>query len=238
MAALVPPVSVHRWIRTAGGYLATVLADSPVGLYSLGEPSGATMFDSSGNGFDGIYSGAPALGGAGLLNTGTSVAYSGANFSRIPAHAAFNANGKLTCEMWMKSASVAGGEFVCSDDTGGARYFRMELTGAGKLQALIFDTAVGVHTYTGAVTINDNARHHCAITYDGATILAYVDGAQDGAGLAAAFTLATSNGGIQIAERLSLGSDGNFYTGSAQYMAVYTQALSAARISAHYQAGL
>src|SRR4029079_12739670 len=48
---------------------ATVLADNPLAYYRLGEPSGSTMADATGN-HGGSYVGAPALGQAGISGGG------------------------------------------------------------------------------------------------------------------------------------------------------------------------
>jgi hypothetical protein len=48
-------------------YVDEVLADSPLAYWRLGEPSGATAADSSGNGHDGTYEGSPTLGVSGSV---------------------------------------------------------------------------------------------------------------------------------------------------------------------------
>lgn len=50
----------------AASYDATVIADAPSGYWRLGEGSGPTAFDSSGNGFHGTYQG-PSLGQVGAI---------------------------------------------------------------------------------------------------------------------------------------------------------------------------
>lgn len=60
-----------RWTRlnTPGGsYASEALADDPLAYWRLGEASGTSMLDSSGNGFDGAYvGGTPTLGVPGLV---------------------------------------------------------------------------------------------------------------------------------------------------------------------------
>ena len=50
-------------------YSAEVLADSPLGYWRLGETSGTTLSDSSGNTRHGAYYGAPYLGRDSLLTS-------------------------------------------------------------------------------------------------------------------------------------------------------------------------
>ncbi len=60
-------------------YADVVLADSPLAYYRLGESSGTTMTDSSGNGRHGTYVGSPTLGAAGLVPGDTCADFDGVN---------------------------------------------------------------------------------------------------------------------------------------------------------------
>jgi hypothetical protein len=63
----------------ASAYSAAVLADSPLAYYRLGEASGTTMTDSSGNSRNGTYAGSPTLGAPGLVtgDSDTAVTFNG-----------------------------------------------------------------------------------------------------------------------------------------------------------------
>ena len=63
-------------------YASEVLADTPLAYYRLGEASGTTLVDSSGNARDGTYAGSPTLGAASLLvsdPSNTAVSFDGVN---------------------------------------------------------------------------------------------------------------------------------------------------------------
>jgi len=230
-------------VRTAANpsvvtYQSVVLADNPAGFWRLDETSGATAADSSGNGTTLNYAGTFTVNQAPLITAGRAALLNSGTARKLTSTAIFNANGKVTLEAWVKTTTAVNGEIICSDDTTGSRYFQWIIDGAGHMTVTLFDTAVGTHARTGAIAVNDNLRHHLVATYDGATIRLYVDGAEDGTGTAAVFTLATANSNICIGERFSGGADSNFLVGTFDEVAIYTSALSAARVLAHYNAGI
>src|SRR5260370_36700308 len=53
--------------RASDQYSSVVLAKGPIGYWRLGEATGPTAFDASGNGYDGTYFGNPAFGQPGAI---------------------------------------------------------------------------------------------------------------------------------------------------------------------------
>src|SRR5262249_9939864 len=79
--------------QTTTGYSAAVLADSPSGYWRLGETSGTTASDASGQNHPGSYLNTPTLGQPGALtgDTDTSVAFNGTDeYTSVPYSAALN----------------------------------------------------------------------------------------------------------------------------------------------------
>lgn len=99
-----------RTVRASDQYSSVVLAKGPVGYWRLGELTGTTASDSSGNGYDGTYLGNPTLGGPGAINNDPDTAVtlngggdyveiqdqSGAPFSQPTSTVG------LTVEVWMR----------------------------------------------------------------------------------------------------------------------------------------
>src|SRR5712664_2747585 len=56
-----------RTVRASDQYSSVVLAKGPIGYWRLGEATGPTAFDASGNGYDGTYFGNPAFGQPGAI---------------------------------------------------------------------------------------------------------------------------------------------------------------------------
>ncbi len=68
-----------KTVRASDQYSSVVLAKGPVGYWRLGEASGPTAADASGNGYDGTYLGNPAFGQTGAIvnDPDTAVAFNG-----------------------------------------------------------------------------------------------------------------------------------------------------------------
>lgn len=92
-------------------YVKAVLAKQPVGYWRLGETTGTTAVDSSGNGRDGEYVGAVALQQPGAISgdDNTAIQISGQRaFVEIPSHDDFSqptSKQGLTVEVWMRPSS-------------------------------------------------------------------------------------------------------------------------------------
>jgi hypothetical protein len=105
----------------------------------------------------------------------------------------------------------------------------------GKAQFGFNDSGGVGHNATSAASVNDNAWHHLAGTYDGTTVRVYVDGVQAGsvAASAAVYYPGGSNG-------VAIGRDGNadaaYLAGTIDEVAVYDRALTATEVKRHYDA--
>lgn len=91
-------------------YASTVLASTPTAYWTMDDISGTTMLDSSGNGYNGTYSGPITLGinGALFANPNRAVYSSGATsiYSTVLDQAALNPGaGEYAIEFWMGSTS-------------------------------------------------------------------------------------------------------------------------------------
>jgi hypothetical protein len=226
--------------QSSGGgasYNDTVLADSPAAYWRLGEASGTTAADASGNNRSGSYLNTPTLGVAGALSgdSNTAVGFNGTNeYVNVPYTAALNP-ASFTVEAW---AFVTGGQgtfrsLVTSRDyaAGNARGYILYAGNDNNWQ--LWTGNGGWNVLDGpAVTLNQWT--HLVGTYDGATMRLYVNGI-----LAAS----TSAGYLQNAQRPLRVASGNtdgaadyFLPGSVDEVAVYGSALSDARVSAHFAA--
>jgi hypothetical protein len=226
-------------------YQTETLADSPVGFWRLGEASGTTAADASGNGRDGTY--LPNSGGAW---TGGTQGASGALAGDADTAATFDgssgyvkrsawspvAGGSYTYEAWIKTTSVAEGFFFGegrSDDTGHWSY--LILLAGGKIRHFNVDTGLFID---GAAVVNDGGWHHVAVTFNSGTGSGqlYVDGATDGSPASAS---AAASSADQVGVGALVRSDVvNYFAGAVDECAIYSTALSAARILAHYNAGI
>lgn len=210
-------------------YAAAVLADSPLIYWRLGESSGTTAVDSSGNGHDGTYQNSPTLGAAGALNVGSDAAVTftqpGTEHVSVADDAAFD-SADYSVEFWFKT-STDNQQIVLRSNAWGASLL------SGGIQAISYNDA---NLSTPSGTFNDDAWHHVVIVHDysgtGVATL-YVDGSS----VSTDSSLTTSNNSAS-SSAITIANNGGVggFTGTLDEFAYYTSALSAARVQAHYDA--
>lgn len=220
-------------------YVTEVLADTPAAYWRLGEAAGPTADDSVGS-VDGTYANC-TLAAAGALagDADTAVGFNGTTSSiLVPATLPTFAGAALSCDAWIKISNlskvghmIVGAYNVVGSNQGWGFIFNQG-TADHKL-AYLDTTAVAWVKSTG--TINDNEWHHVGFTItSGGALTFYIDG--QSAGTAAAHAPNTYAGTKRLGAQANAG--GAFLAGSLDEPAVYASGLSAARILAHYEAGI
>jgi hypothetical protein len=223
-------------------YSAQVLIDNPAGYWRLNEPAGLTAFDLGTGGNNAPYAGGVTLGQApaitGLFNFSVlqSTAATSVAFLAVEPTVTILTNNILTQEMWVKQ-SVASVPIATALVNGG--YFKGFIFGLNT-----FPCAIGQFKLTkfGAGPdicvngwINDvNVWHYLAIVADNTGMVVYVDGQIVG-------TSADTNNYVNCDATCSLGigyNSGGSMPYNMEEVAIYTTALTQARIQSHYQAGI
>lgn len=216
------------------GYREVVLADSPVWYSRVGESSGTTATDEV-SGFNGTYVNTPTLGVTGALvgdsDTAVTLAAASTEHITIPDDARFDfGTGDWSLELWVKQA--ANGQ--TSDwlfSKGGQ--FSLFLNSSGRLKT---DNFTGSWSVTSNAAVNgDTAWHHLVATRSGSTFALYRDGAAIAATESGTVNLAANAVDVFIGVE---SSGSNPFNGTIDEPAIYGTALSAARVLAHYQAGI
>jgi hypothetical protein len=229
-------------------YSSTILADSPVAYWRLGESPGTSgsgsVLDASGNGYHATPT-SVTFGTAGAItDADTAVTCNGTSSVIVtPFDVTGNLGGtnRLTVELWAKSRitqvhsplgnndkAVSGTDQASVDffDNSGQFWVRMKIGGTDR-------TASG-GTWTAGVW------YHVAATYDGSNVSLYKNGVLVNA-VAATGTIYDS----QVP--LTIGRRGNYptstggpwwYDGAIDEVASYSAALSSTQLLAHYNAGI
>ncbi len=203
--------------------------------WRLGE-SGSTAADSSGNGRTLTYYNSPtqqvsgALAGdpdgAVQLNGSSQYVYHAAPQTWMPSGASAR-----TVEAWVK---WNGGSPVASQFFGYGNYvaggdYAFGIQGNGYLQWIDYNS----HSQTfGTTNVADGSWHYVALTYDGTSLRAYVDGRQKGSTVTQAV-----NTTVNSSTSIYLGSWSNFWNGRIDEVAVYNTALTDSQINSHYNIG-
>jgi len=219
----------------AADYRSAVMADSPVSYWRLGEANGTTAVDEVGA-YPGDYSGTFTLGVAGAIAGNTAVSFPGVYGIMIGSpQAALSYSQKCTIEGWVSRA------------LGTNQIFGFTLSGNYLLGIEWYSDSIYLYCYSGAMyygyfTANVAGWHHVALVFDGsltgnARLAGYLDGspvALSYVGTAPATLPHSGNLGYFGAGRgLSFARN---TTGVLDELAVYSKALSASRIAAHYAA--
>lgn len=221
-------------------YSSEVLADSPLLYWRLGDASGTTAADASGNGRTGTYNGTPTLGATSLLATdsNTAVQFDGTNDYVNRAASLMSASAQGSFEFWVK-ASTPGVDAVIMQATGGSAGsftdVRASATVAGNIEVVVNPSGSGsvVLSFAGAL---DNAPHHIVITYNDSTdnVRAYLDGSLADSDI---HSVASSVLNISSVGVGATASGSTFFAGVLDEVAIYSSELSSTRVSAHYLAG-
>jgi large repetitive protein len=218
-------------------YSSEVLADSPLVYWRLGEPSGTTAADASGNSRTGTYTNSPTLGVTGALvgDADTATTFDGTNDYVTIAAASWQNVTNYTVEFWIKTtASGSTLNVACRDTVGvtGTKIWDVFLASDGKINFTTFNGSTGQNAFS-AGAVNDGAWHHIACTKSGTTMTVYVDGAAQTPATFSTFNT-SSTIPLDVARR---GNNTAFLPGTLDEFAYYGAALSSTRVAAHYTAG-
>lgn len=145
-----------------------------------GSVVGDTLVDVSGNGNDGVISGATLE--AGYVGQALRFVHGEDDFVRVPDTDALDLRTSLTIEAWIWAESFGQGfsgtvvdKFYSPDAEG----YRLSLTGAGSYSGLVFYGATGQGlAYSAAGVIELRRWQHVAVTYDAPTLKFFVGGVE------------------------------------------------------------
>ena len=220
----------------ASSYSTAVTDDSPSLYYRLDESSGTTAADSSGNGITGTYASSGitygvtgAIGGDSdtSITTAASGAAVTASDSTLPS-----GSSARTVELWEKSTTY--NTWLFSYGTLGTdTFFGVYLSAASQLEFTAYSENP---TFNTPYSMVDGNWHQVAVTYASQVVTMFVDGQQIGTASTGALATTLSSAGFQV------GQGGNWsnapFVGSIDEVSIYSGALTAGRINAHWAAGV
>lgn len=211
-------------------YPTTVLADSPVAYYRLGEPSGTSAADATGHGNDGTYTGGVSLGaiGAATGESSTNAGIFGSSFVQLPA---FNNPGSVTIEAWVRGVTSPGQRAIVSMGNDGVSNFGAYLFVLNGFVTLGQSGTIGSQLVSSIPLPSDTAWHHIVAVSNGGSGNIYIDGVDVTTGLNPAWT--------DSGQLWSIGEDqgGTDNLGATiGEVVIYLGPLGSDRVAAHYKA--
>jgi hypothetical protein len=234
---------------TTANYQGQVRADFPSFYWRLGETSGTTAADTTGNGRTGTYQSGVTLGVAGALSndSNTAVRLSGTSSGQVTSNtntsvASATSNPQtFSVEAWFRTTTISGGKLIGlgNSQTGtSSNYDRhIYMTSLGRL---VFGVWTGsARTIISSARYNDGNWHHVVGTLSPAGLALYVDGASVGADP----TTTTAQpyegywrvGGDNVNGWPSAPTSANF-NGTVDEVAVYNYALPATSVAEDFNA--
>lgn len=227
-----------------GSYRLEVDTDNPVGWWRFSERSGTSARDSSGNARHGTITGGVTKGVESTNpESGGAFTYDGTSgYVTMGDVAAFEFTGAFTAEFWMKAASAPGTtrRILGKEGDGTNRGWRVDVLTTGRVQFYArngADSGTAFSFDNGSNLCND-AWHHVVCTFDGTTdangVKIYVDGAVAAQATSASATITAS--ATQPFVVAATGPFASFFPGTLDEVALYSDDLSSARVTAHYQA--
>ena len=209
-------------VAAAAGYAGSVLATPGLaGYWRLGEVSGTVAADASGQAA-GTYVGGPGLGARGALSADADTS---ARFDGVDDEMQAGASATATIEGWF---FWEGGVALMRDSTTSAGW-SVAFDSGGRVAYRIAGTTFVTPLATADVR---DGWHHVALTVAGGATGFYLDGTRAHSG-----TVAGTAAPVMPWHVMRNGTTTQYTRGRADEVAVYDNALSAATIRAHFEAG-
>lgn len=232
-------------------YKDTVLLDNPIGFWLLDETSGSTMGDYSTNVINGTYYNTPTLNQAGTGGSiDKSVFFDGASsenaYTATVSTFNFAPSSNWSMEIWFKDNNTINTTietcFCVRGDTGLATdvlgLFYLNNGVAGRTQVSTTNAAgSGSIILTYDRTPDTNWHQLVATSVSGGDLKLYIDAVERGSSSASRYA-STINKKAVVASNWSSPTAIQFTTANLAAVSIYNTTLSAARITAHYNAGI
>jgi hypothetical protein len=227
-------------------YKSAVMASNPVRYWPLDDAVGSSsVTDLASNSSGNIYGGV-TLGASDPWDQYSAAAFDGATGEIIDSTAwsIATVNSPYSIEFFYRTPGAVGGmiEFNSGSGSGSgiggsfAPTVYMATNGT-ILSCTDYSTAHGAVTVADSSVTNFNNWHHCVITFDGSAKLSlYRDGILNNTASSLNDFVATSYWRMGHTRRTSQGtsSGDGWFTGSLSHVAIYSRAISANEVAAHY----
>ncbi len=195
--------------------------------YSFDNDGGNTIYDSSGNKFDGFYSGAQIVSG----RSGNAISFDGVDdFAAVPTDVALSGMDKLTISTWVKFNEFDRFQHILAkgmlDDMSTFSY-ALGSNSVNSLFGRVGTTASAAYgTFSEENIIQDRNFHHLAFVYNGRQVRLYLDGNLINSKNAAGKVLQTKNPLLFGIVSDKSGNKLEYFNGVIDEVKIYERALN------------
>jgi prepilin-type N-terminal cleavage/methylation domain-containing protein len=199
-----------------------------VGYWSFDEGLGGIVYDRSGQGNNGAWSGAGSHYSAGKVGSYTGTFNGVDDLVNCGTGSSLDITNTLTASFWIKGPAANGNYGPILYKYGSSRGWQIQIGGYGPAIYMRVDTSAGTNQCGGSITVLDDTWHHAVYILDNGAIRSYLDGVltnsatyNPGSGLnASAFSFNIAKYGI--------------FTGYLDDVRLYNRALSVDEIKTIY----
>jgi formylmethanofuran:tetrahydromethanopterin formyltransferase len=220
-------------------YAGEVAADAPVLWSRLADTTGTTM-TAIPTTYNGTYTATPTLNVASLVATDTAdraVTFNGttqyASFGGA-TNAALDFTGDVTVEAWIRPSTIPAAGVFRTITGRDVTWLLQIIDNRVQLRVDTVPTA-NTRVTSPASAIAANTTYHVAGVRDGTTLRMYINGLEVATAPIVSDPLPTNDTVVRVA---SFNGSAEFWAGTIDEPAVYSKALSPARIAAHYSEGV
>jgi hypothetical protein len=230
-------------------YTDQVLADAPGAYWPLNETVAATAYDYSAGGKNGSQNGALTLGVAGPRPPACAGFRSGTLAYQFDGSSAYidcgtgpslNGTTDFTLEAWINTTNLSGSRIIQQRSaTGYNGEYMLGVNGNGTVYFTIFGSGAQQYSFNsaaGARRVNDGRWHHVAAVRGGTNGFIWIDGSV--AATAASTAVAPLDSTIATYIGIDQRDGSSYFNGTMADVAIYSYALSAARIGDHAYKGV
>ena len=215
-------IVVLSWVGAAVAQVQPVCVQPPAGMVAWWPGDGSPLDIVGGN--TGTWHGTEAYATG---EVGQAFSFNGSSWVEAPSTAALSPTAAITIDAWINPSATSANRIVDKIAAGGGNGYLLDLL-TGKLR-LIIDG----HGLSGATTLQTGVICHVAGTFDGTTMIVYVNGASDGT-----FALSGAIPTNTLPVRIGADSTGaNTFSGWIDEVEIFNRALSAGEIQGIYTAG-
>jgi YD repeat-containing protein len=241
--------TVAKALTINSAYRNAVLGTTGISdLWRLDETTGSTATDASGGNDNGTYVSTPSSVAALIGGETNSFArsFNGTSQYIDASPTAFGTPANFSAEAWVKTTATkasGGYHFLISDSSSDLdNGFSLVIDSSNRPTFVIAKEglfgSVTRATATSSTTVALNTIHHIVGTYDGSRARIYVDGVERGSATFTGSPTWASGRDLRIGRPVSsTGLAQRYLQGTLDEPAIYTAALSAATVRAHYEAG-